>query len=42
MKGKGKKDPAKIEARFKRLDKDKDGTVSLAELKGGGRKKKKG
>ena len=39
MKGKGKKDAAKVEKRFKKLDKDSDGKVTLAEIKAGGKKK---
>jgi hypothetical protein len=41
MKGKGKKEGAKIEKRFQKLDKNSDGKLSLAELKGRTKKKNK-
>jgi hypothetical protein len=41
MKGKGKKDGAKIEKRFSKLDRNGDGKLSLDELKGKGKKKAK-
>src|SRR3954454_17278003 len=41
MKGKGKKDAAKVEKRFKKLDANSDSKVSLDELKTGGKKKNK-
>src|SRR4051794_3771111 len=41
MKGKGKKDAAKIEKKFKKMDANGDGKVTLAEMKSGGKKMKK-
>src|SRR4051794_12465196 len=41
MKGKGKKEAAKIEKRFRKMDKNSDGKVSLEEMKSGGKKKAK-
>jgi hypothetical protein len=41
LKGKGKKDAAKVEKNFKRMDRNSDGKVSLEELKGKGKGKKK-
>jgi Ca2+-binding EF-hand superfamily protein len=41
MKGKGKREAAKVEKRFKKADKNGDGKVTLEEMKGGGKKKAK-
>src|SRR3954451_15136453 len=38
MKGKGKRDAAKVEKRFKKMDSNGDGKVSLDEMKSGGKK----